>query len=55
MAVTDPFIDSDIVLARDPDAKYLDEILSRWPDREHIFLIDGEFTHTPPDPEAGSG
>ncbi|HML22907.1 MAG TPA: glycosyltransferase family 39 protein [Aggregatilinea sp.] len=53
MAVTDPFLGNDIVLARDPDAAYLDQILSRWPDREHIFLINGEFTHSPPEQDDG--
>ncbi len=48
MGVTDPFLKNDIVLARDPDARYLDDILAQWPDREKIFLVDGQFTHDPP-------
>jgi hypothetical protein len=46
MAVTDPYRDSDIVLARDPDKAHLDTLLAQWPDREKLFYVDGEFMYT---------
>lgn len=50
MAVTGPFRDSDIVLARDADRVDTDLLRSQAPDREIIYLIDGEFTHDLPFP-----
>lgn len=49
MALTDPYLDSDIVLARDPDQRYLDDLLARWPDREKLFYVEGIFRSSPPD------
>lgn len=50
MAVTDPYLDSDIVLARDPDQSNLDTLLAQWRDREKLFFVNGEFTYEVPDP-----
>ena len=50
MAVTDPHLDSDIVLARDPDQANLDTLLAQWPDREKLFFVNGEYSHDPPAP-----
>jgi len=49
-AVRDPYRDSDIVLARDADRVDTDLLRSQAPDREIIYLIDGEFTHDLPFP-----
>ncbi len=43
MAVTSPYLDSDIVLARDPDGRNLDVLRHRWADREIIVLMEGRF------------
>jgi 4-amino-4-deoxy-L-arabinose transferase-like glycosyltransferase len=48
MAVTDPHLDSDIVLARDPARSNLATLLAQWPDREVIYDVDGTFTHEQP-------
>ena len=50
MAVTDPHLDSDIVLARDPDQNSLDTLLSQWSGREKLFLVNGEYTYDAPEP-----
>jgi hypothetical protein len=49
MAVTDPYLDSEIVLARDPDQRYLDTLRARWSDREQLFFFDGRLSRTPPE------
>ncbi|MBN1200941.1 MAG: glycosyltransferase family 39 protein [Anaerolineae bacterium] len=50
MAVTSPFRDSDIVLARDPDKWNLGALLDQWPDRELIYYFDGALMASlPPD------
>jgi hypothetical protein len=49
MAVTVPTLDSEIVLARDPDANTLDRLLDQWPDREKIYFVGGQLRYTLPD------
>lgn len=49
MAETSPYLDSDIVLARDPDSAVLDVLLRQWPDREVVYYVEGRLVHTPPD------
>jgi 4-amino-4-deoxy-L-arabinose transferase-like glycosyltransferase len=49
MAVTDPHLDSDIVLARDPTRSTLAMLLAQWTDREVIYFVDGTFTHEKPE------
>jgi hypothetical protein len=49
MAVTDPHLDSDIVLARDPSRSTLAALLAPWTDREVIYDVDGTFTHENPE------
>ena len=49
MGVTDPHLDSDIVLARDPDEASLDTLLDQWQDREILFWVDGMLSRTLPD------
>lgn len=50
MAVTSPFRDSEIVLARDTSASNADTLRAQFPEREVIYLIDGAFTHDPAAP-----
>jgi hypothetical protein len=49
MGVTDPHLDSDIVLARDPDEANLDTLLDQWQGREILFWVDGRLSYTLPD------
>jgi 4-amino-4-deoxy-L-arabinose transferase-like glycosyltransferase len=49
MAITDPHLDSDIVLARDPTRSTLATLLARWTNREVIYLVNGTFTHENPE------
>jgi hypothetical protein len=48
MAVTSPYRDSDIVLARDPDQYNLRVLQLQWADREVILLTDGIFSPAVP-------
>jgi 4-amino-4-deoxy-L-arabinose transferase-like glycosyltransferase len=49
MAITDPYLDSDIILARDPDKRYLDDLLAQWPDREKLYYMGGTYSATLPE------
>jgi hypothetical protein len=49
MAVTDPHLDSEIVLARDPTRSTLAALLAQWTDREVIYYVDGTFTRENPE------
>lgn len=50
MAVTGPFRDTEIVLARDTDRSREAILRAQFPDREVIYLIGGAFTHDPAAP-----
>jgi 4-amino-4-deoxy-L-arabinose transferase-like glycosyltransferase len=46
MAITDPFLENDIILARDFEGRYRDAILRRHPGRQVILFQDGKFIKT---------
>ncbi len=49
MAVTSPYLDSDIVLARDPDEATLQILLKQWWDRDVLYYVEGQIVRVPPD------
>ncbi len=49
MALTGPYLDGDIVLARDPTGQTVEQILAQWKDREVIYFVDGAFRYVLPE------
>jgi len=47
MAMTSPFRDSDIVLARDPNRTDAAQIRAQAPEREILYFVGGELSHAP--------
>ncbi len=48
MAVTDPYLDSDIIVARDQEEQVLDNLLDRWRNREIIYFTGGRLQYNIP-------
>jgi len=51
MGVTSPFRDSEIVLARDANRSEAERLRAEYPEREVLYLIDGQFMPWPPAPD----
>lgn len=51
MALTSPYLDTEYILARDPDGQYTDDLLERFPGREILIYRDGRFAHYEPPSE----
>ncbi|NDJ85283.1 MAG: phospholipid carrier-dependent glycosyltransferase [Chloroflexi bacterium] len=51
MALTSPYLDSEYILARDPDRVLLPQILARFPDYQVVYYADGQFMPAPPNTE----
>lgn len=48
MAMTSPYLDTEYVLARDPDGSYTAGLLERFKDRQVVIYRDGVFAHYEP-------
>ncbi len=48
MAMTSPYLDTEYVLARDPDGSYTADLLERFKDRQVVIYRDGVFAHYEP-------
>lgn len=48
MAITGPFRDTEVVLARDTEMHSVSELRAQAPEREVIYLVSGRFTHDLP-------
>ena len=44
MALTSPYLDSEYVLARDPDKNLVEILMAKFPDREVVYFWNGQFT-----------
>jgi hypothetical protein len=43
MGLTDPYLQNDIILARDKNSRLLDALIAQWPDRDKLYFVGGQF------------
>lgn len=44
MALTSPYLDSEYILARDPEQELVEILMAKFPDREVVYFWNGQFT-----------
>lgn len=44
MALTSPYLDSEYILARDPNQELVETLMAKFPDREVVYFWNGQFT-----------
>jgi hypothetical protein len=42
MALTSPYLDSEYILARDPDEELVEILMAKFPDREVVYFLNGQ-------------